>query len=112
REREAAAAAQHPGGLGDRVAGVRHELECAARAAHDVEAVGGEREPRRALNTTVKLSSANGSAVAVPSTAGTATPVSSSMRRECWSWRNDRSMPTPRPPWPHTQREHWPAHDA
>ena len=60
-------------------------------------------------NTTSKLSSANGSAVAVPSTAGTATPVSSSMRRECWSWRSDRSTPTPRPPWPRTQREHWPA---
>jgi hypothetical protein len=37
------------------------------------------------LNTMSKVSSAKGSAVAVPSTAGTTTPVLSSSRRECWS---------------------------
>ena len=47
REREAAAAAQHPGGLGDRVADVRHELQRPERAEHDVEAVVAERQRRR-----------------------------------------------------------------
>jgi hypothetical protein len=45
------------------------------------------------LNTTSKLASAKGRAVAVPCSTGTGMPVSSSMRRECWSWRCERSMP-------------------
>ena len=40
---------------------------------------------------------------------GTTTPCSSSMRRLCWSCRIDTSMPTGRPPWTSTQREHCPA---
>ena len=44
-------------------------------------------------NTTSKAASAYGSAVAVPSTDGTAIPVSSSSRRECWSCRAERSSP-------------------
>ena len=36
-------------------------------------------------NTTSKEAAANGSCVAVPSTEGTRTPLSSSIRRECWS---------------------------
>ena len=59
--------------------------------------------------TTSNDASANGSCVAVPSTEGTTTPVASSIRRECWSWRIERSSPTGRPPWAPTQREHCPA---
>ena len=56
-----------------------------------------------------KVSSANGSAVAVAHTAGTVVPRSASMRRECCSWRSDTSRPTAWPPCSFTQREHWPA---
>ena len=45
----------------------------------------------------------------MPSTDGTARPVSSSSRRECWSCRAERSSPTDRPPCTRTHREHWPA---
>jgi hypothetical protein len=46
REREATAAAQHPGGLGHGVADVRDELQRPERAEHDVEGVVGERQRR------------------------------------------------------------------
>ena len=93
REGEPPARAQHPGDLGDRAVDVADELQGAEGAEDDVEAA----RRRRA------------GAVAVPRTDGTATPVSSSRRSECCSWRWDRSSPKPRPPCVRTQREHWPA---
>ena len=89
REGEAPAGAQHACGLGDADVDVGDELERAEAREHHVE-----------------RASAKGSAVAVPSTLGTTIPVSSSRRRECCSWRHDRSRPTGRPPRARTQREH------
>ena len=44
-------------------------------------------------NTTSNEPSVNGRCVAVPRTDGTAMPVCSSIRRECWSCRMERSRP-------------------
>ena len=51
--------------------------------------------PQKTMSNDVE---ANGRWVAVPSTDGTLTPVSTSMRRECWSCRCERSRPMGRPP--------------
>ena len=82
REGEPPARPQHPRGLGDRPVEVGHELQCAEGAEDDVE--------RRRRRT------AGGSPSPAPP--GPTTPESGSMRRECWSWRWERSSPTGRPP--------------
>ena len=74
-------------------AGVLHELQRAERGEHHVE----RRRRRRAGRSPCR------------GPPGPRTPVSSSMRRACCSWRSARSRPTAVAPRAVSQRAHWAA---